>query len=172
MVLSVGLFFERKGLLDFIEIAKHFPDVKFIWFGHTPMYSIPKKMREAVEENHPSNVIFPGYVKGPIIEGAFTSADVFFFPSLEETEGIVVLEALAGRRKVLLRDIPVYDPWLVDGVHCYKGKTNEEFIDIIGKLLNDELPDTSENGRKVAEDRSIESVGQQLKAVYERVLRG
>ncbi|MBR3841065.1 MAG: glycosyltransferase [Erysipelotrichales bacterium] len=172
VVLSVGLFFERKGLLDFIEVAKHFPDVKFIWFGQTPMYSIPKKMREAVEENHPTNVIFPGYVKGPIIEGAFTNADVFFFPSLEETEGIVVLEALAGRREVLLRDIPVYDPWMIDGVNCYKGKSNEEFIEILGKMLNKELPSTAIMGRKVAEERSIESVGQQLKEVYTKVLRG
>ena len=170
VVLSVGLFFERKGLLDFIEVAKHFPDVKFIWFGQTPMYSIPKKMREAVEENHPTNVIFPGYVKGPIIEGAFTNADVFFFPSLEETEGIVVLEALAGRREVLLRDIPVYDPWMIDGVNCYKGKSNEEFIELLGKMLNKELPSTAIEGRKVAEERSIERVGQQLKEVYMKVL--
>ena len=170
VVLSVGLFFERKGLLDFIEVARSFPNVKFIWFGQTPMYSIPKKIREAVEENHPDNVIFPGYVKGPIIEGAFISADVFFFPSFEETEGIVVLEALAGRREVLLRDIPVYDPWLVNGVTCYKGKNNEEFVCLLKKMLVKELPSTSIEGRKVAEERSIENVGKKLKLVYEKVL--
>ena len=32
----------------------------------------------------------------------------FFFPSREETEGIVVLEALASHQHVVLRDIPVY----------------------------------------------------------------
>lgn len=172
VVLSVGLFFERKGLLDFIEVAKNFPDVKFIWFGNTPLLSIPKKMRQAVEVEHPNNVIFPGYVKGAIIEGAFTNADCFFFPSLEETEGIVVLEALAGKRNVLLRDIPVYDPWLVDKKSCYKGKSNEEFISLIDKILNKQIPDLSEAGYEVAKSKSIESVGIQLKEVYTKVLRG
>ena len=32
----------------------------------------------------------------------------FLFPSREETEGIVVLEALASQQQVLVRDIPVY----------------------------------------------------------------
>ena len=172
VVLSVGLFFERKGLLDFIEVAKRYPDVKFIWFGQTPLYSIPKKIREAVEEEHPDNVIFPGYVKGPIIEGAYMDADCFFFASQEETEGIVVLEALAGKCQCLLRDIPVYDPWLVHGEHCYKGKTNEEFVELLGKILNKEVEDLSEAGRRIAEQRSIENVGQQLKAIYTKVLRG
>lgn len=171
VVLSVGLFFERKGLLDFIEVAKHFPDVKFIWFGSTPLYSVPKKIRDAVEEDHPNNVIFPGYVKGPIIEGAYMDADAFFFASQEETEGIVVLEALAGKRQCLLRDIPVYNPWLVNGEHCYKGSTNEEFIDLLGKILNHELPNLGENGRQVASERSIAKVGEQLKEVYLKVMR-
>ncbi len=167
VVLGVGLFFERKGLLDFIEVAREFPDVKFIWFGDTPRYSIPKVMRDAVDENHPENVIFPGYVKGGIIEGAYMCADAFFFPSYEETEGIVVLEALAGRRQVVVRDIPVFEPWLVSGENCYKGTNNEEFCEIIAKILKHELPDVSGKGRETAEERSIESVGKQLKAVYE-----
>lgn len=172
VVLSVGLFFERKGILDFIEVARHFPNVKFIWFGETPLYSVPQKIREAVEEEHPENVLFPGYVKGPIIEGAYMSADCFFFASQEETEGIVVLEALAGKRQCLLRDIPVYDPWLVNGVHCYKGKNNEEFIDLLGKILYKELPYLGEAGYQVAKERSIANVGQKLKAIYQKVLRG
>lgn len=170
VVISVGLFFERKGLLDFIEVASHFPDVKFIWFGDTPRFSIPKKIREAVDEEHPSNVVFPGYVKGAIIEGAYMDSDVFFFASQEETEGIVVLEALASESEILVRDIPVYDPWLIDKVNCYKGNSNEEFIDLLSKMLNKELPSTAKAGRIVAEERSIESVGKQLKAIYTKVL--
>ena len=41
-----------------------------------------------------------------------TAADAFFFPSREETEGIVVLEALASHQDVVVRDIPVYKGWL------------------------------------------------------------
>jgi 1,2-diacylglycerol-3-alpha-glucose alpha-1,2-glucosyltransferase len=66
-----------------------------------------------------------GYCSGDIIHGAYDLASCMFFPSLEETEGIVVLEALASHTPLLVRDIGVYDPWLVDGVNCHKAKTNE-----------------------------------------------
>lgn len=169
IILSVGLFFERKGILDFFEIAKMLPKYKFIWFGDTPLISVPKKIREAVE-NVPNNVLLPGYVKGPIIEGAYLDADCFFFPSYEETEGIVVLEALASKQQVLVRDIGVFDPWLIDKENCYKGNNNLEFVNLIRKIVNKEIKDTREAGRKVAEERSIEAVGQELKKVYEEVL--
>lgn len=42
VIICVGLFFERKGITDFIEVARQLPEYQFIWFGDTPMYSIPK----------------------------------------------------------------------------------------------------------------------------------
>ena len=169
VILSVGLYFERKGIIDFFEVARSLPEYKFIWFGNTPLLSVPSKIRDAIEEA-PNNVILPGYVKGPIIEGAYLDADCFFFPSYEETEGIVVLEALASKQQVLVRDIGVFDPWLVDKESCYKGKNNEEFISLIKKIINKEIKHTGDMGLKVASERSIEAVGQQLKGVYTKVL--
>ncbi|MDQ0362690.1 glycosyltransferase family 4 protein [Breznakia pachnodae] len=170
VVIGVGLYFDRKGILDFVEVARQLPEYKFIWFGYTPLYTIPKHIRDVVNEDHPTNVLFPGYVKGPIIEGAFSGSNAFFFPSKEETEGIVVLEALASRQNVIVRDIPVFDPWLEDKVNCYKGTSNEEFVDLIRGVVENTLPSTKEAGRKTAEQRSIEEIGKRLKAIYEKVL--
>jgi 1,2-diacylglycerol-3-alpha-glucose alpha-1,2-glucosyltransferase len=170
VIICVGLFFERKGITDFVELAGRFPEYRFIWFGHTPMYSIPKNIRDLVKENHPKNVEFPGYIKGDIIEGAYSAADLFFFPSHEETEGIVILEALASHQQVLVRDIPVYEGWLEDKVNCYMGTNLNEFQEYVAQLLNNEIPDTREQGFKVAQEKSIQQIGQELKAVYEKVL--
>lgn len=169
VVISVGLYFDRKGLLDFVEVAKQLPQYRFIWFGYTPLYSIPKKIRDVVIEEHPKNVYFPGYVKGAIIEGAFSGSDAFFFASKEETEGIVVLEALAASQNVIVRDIPVFEPWLVDKVNCYKGNSVDEFVELVQNVVEHKLPSTKAAGRKTAEDRSIEAVSRQLKEVYEKV---
>ena len=170
VVLGVGLYFHRKGIVDFVETAKKLPQYKFIWFGDTNRLLIPKEITEIIE-NHPSNVYVPGYVVGPIIEGAYSDADCFFFPSYEETEGIVVLEALASKCPVIVRDIGVFDPWLVDGVNCYKGHNNDEFASIIEECLEKKLPSTVEMGYQTAQQRSIEAVGQQLKQVYEFVMQ-
>ena len=169
VILGVGLYFERKGILDFVDVARHLPDYKFIWFGHTPLMSIPKNVRDVIEE-HPRNVTFPGYVKGPIIEGAYAGADCFFFPSYEETEGIVVLEALASRQNCVLRDIGAFSPWMQDQVNCYKGSSVSDFVRLVRGVVEKHLPDVSEEGRKTAEERSIRNVGEQLKEAYETVL--
>lgn len=171
VIISVGLYFERKGLVDFVEVARRFPEYTFIWFGHTPLYTIPKKIRAIIQGDHPDNVIFPGYIKGDIIEGAYTNADLFFFPSYEETEGIVVLEALASRQHVLVREIPVYDGWLVPGENAYMGRTNEDFCNQIEQIIGKKAIDLRENGWQTAQGKSIQAIGQQLKSVYEKVLR-
>ena len=44
--------------------------------------------------------------------------------SKEETEGIVILEALAMKIPTLIRDIPVYEGWLTDSKDVYKAKNS------------------------------------------------
>lgn len=171
VVISVGLFFERKGILDFVEVAKQLPQYTFIWFGHVPLYSIPKNIRNIVTKDHPDNVVFPGYISGDIIEGAYCGANAFFFPSKEETEGIVVLEALASFQQVILRDIPVFDPWMTHGVNCFKGNNVEDFVTLVEGVMEGKLPSLREEARRTAEQRSIPEIGKQLKEVYELVLQ-
>lgn len=170
VVIGVGLYFERKGILDFLEIAKKLPEYTFIWFGYSSPLTIPLEVSAAIE-NRSKNVIMPGYVKGAIIEGAYLDADCFFFPSYEETEGIVVLEALASRQKVVVRDIGAFDPWLIDGYNCFKANDNRNFIKLIEDCVENRCIDTSENAYKTAEERSIENIGLKLKEVYERVYK-
>jgi 1,2-diacylglycerol-3-alpha-glucose alpha-1,2-glucosyltransferase len=113
----------------------------------------------------------PGYIAGDIIEGAYANADVFFFPTYEETEGIVVLEALASKCPVVIRDIPVYDEWLVHEKSVFKGKNNDEFKTLIDNIMQGKALDTREEGYKVAEERSIKRIGEKLKEIYEIVLK-
>lgn len=168
IIISVGWLFERKGFDTFVEVAREMPEYKFIWFGDVRLSNPTTKIKKLLKDL-PDNVVLPGYVSGDIIKGAYGRADLFFFPSREETEGIVVLEALACKTPMLLRDIPAFDPWMKDKVNCYKGKTNQEFIEYIHKIVNKELPSTVEEGYKVAKERDLLVIGKQLKEVYQKV---
>jgi 1,2-diacylglycerol-3-alpha-glucose alpha-1,2-glucosyltransferase len=169
-VIGVGMYFVRKGILDFVDVAKSFPQYRFIWFGYTPVRLIPGAVRKAVR-NPPSNVEFPGYISGDVIEGAYENADLFFFPSYEETEGIVVLEALAARQNILVRNIPVYDGWLKNGQNCYMEADTKGFLNTLPRIINGELPSTGRNARASVEDKRLENIGTQLKSVYNKALR-
>lgn len=169
IVMAVGLFIERKGIIDFVELAKRHPEYNFIWFGYTNLNTVPHKVREAVETKL-DNLYFPGYVPSDILKGAYSGANLFIFPTFEETEGIVLLEALAMKIPVLVRDIPIYEGWLEDGVNLYKAKDLEEFDKKISDILEGRLPSLVEEGYIVAKERDIKNIGKQLKQVYERVL--
>ena len=169
VVIGIGLLFKRKGLHDFIEVAKKMPNIKFIWFGSLQKILCTREINKAIR-NKPSNVIMPGYIDGDVIKGALQGADLFFFPSYEETEGIVVLEALASKIPLLIRDIPVYEDWLEDCRDCYKAKNNEEFVDKINFILSNDNSYIIENGYKIAQKRDVKLIGEQLISVYKKVI--
>ena len=171
VVVSVGHMIARKGLPEFLELARNVPEAKFLWFGWTNPKLIPQEIVRDME-NAPENVIFPGFVGREELREAYQGADVFAFLSHEETEGIVVLEALACGVPTVLRDIPVYDGWLEHGKNVYKAPSESAFQEIVSGLLNHSLPDLTAAGRAAAESRSLEQVGRRLKAIYleQRVL--
>ena len=169
VIMGVGLYIERKGILDFVELARRLPDYKFIWFGHSPLAASPAKVRKAVNTKL-DNLFFPGYVEPEELKGAYSGADLFIFPTQEETEGIPILEACSAKIKAIVRDIGVFDEWLLDGVNVYKAKDVDEFEEKIVKVLNNELPDLTEEGYQVALNHDIKKVGKDLVNIYKDVL--
>ncbi len=168
IIMGVGLYLERKGILDFVELAKRLPDYKFIWFGYTNLNLVPNKIRDAVRTKLP-NLKFAGYVDPSVIRGAYSGSDIYIFPTLEETEGIPVLEAAISKINIIVRDIPVFD-WLEDNKHVYKAKSVDEFEDKIKKIINKELPSLKEEAYKIASKKDVKNVGKELVEVYEQVL--
>ena len=166
-VISVGHYIERKGLPDFIELARKMPRIRFFWFGYTNLNLVPKSIRTAIK-NAPGNLCFPGYVKREELRDAYCGCDLFDFMSMEETEGIVVLEALACGIPTIVRDISVYKDWLEDDVNVYKAKDSMAFAEKTECILNGQLPDVTGAGLKVAQARSISEMGKKLMAIYER----
>lgn len=164
VVMSVGLYFERKGILDFVEMAKAMPEYKFIWFGDTPLASVPAKIRKAVKTELP-NLVFAGYVQPDMLKKAYTGSDIYIFPTYEETEGIVLLEALAARANVIVRDIPVFD-WLEKDKDCYKARGIADFEEKIRGIIEGTLPDLRDAGYEKVKDKNLTAVGEKLVEAY------
>lgn len=169
IVVGIGLFLARKGIQDFVELAKRLPEYQFIWFGSTPRSTIPRQNRQVIDTKLP-NLQFPGHVDAEMIKAALSGTNLYLFPTYEETEGIPILESLACEQQTLVRDIPVFEGWTEDGVNVWKAKNNDEFEAKIRAALEGKLPSLAKAGRKVAEDRDVEKTGKQLVAVYESLM--
>ena len=168
VVVGIGLYLKRKGVIDFVELAKRMPEYKFIWFGDISKWVIPREIRKAVRTKLP-NLQFPGHVSAKEIQAALSGADLYVFPTFEETEGIPIIEALSCEQRILARDIPCFG-WLEDGVNVWKARDVDDFERKIRQILSGELADLTKAGRKVALEYDIEKVGGKLVGVYREVL--
>lgn len=170
LVLAVGQLQTRKGVLDFIEIARAMPQVHFVWAGDFSFGIISegqKEIKQALEEL-PDNAHFLGLVKRNQMNELYNAADVLFQPSYEELFPMTILEAMNTRTPLLLRDLEEYKVILED--FYLKGTSNEEFISKIKLLQNDDL---YAKYQKKSEEGSIlyskEHVSEEWKDFYRRV---
>lgn len=169
VIFAIGLYIERKGIVDFVDLAKRMPEYKFIWFGYSPLAASTKPVRKAVNTKL-DNLTFAGYVEKDIIRGAMNGGDLYLFPTLEETEGIPIVEACACKQNAIIRDIPIFDDWLIDKVNVYKAKDVNDFEKLIKEFFNGKLPSLTEEAYKVAEERDLRKIGKKLRNIYESLL--
>ena len=170
IIFGIGLYIERKGIIDFVELAKRCPEYKFIWFGYSPLKLATKPVRKAIKTRL-DNLTFAGYVEPKMIKAAMSGADLFLFPTLEETEGIPIIEACACKCNAIIRDIPIFDDWLVDGKNVYKAKDVDEFERKIKLFFNGKLSDLTNEAYELAKQRSIKIIGKKLKNIYESLYK-
>lgn len=174
VVISAGHLIHRKGIEDFLEMARRMPDVVFLWFGDGNNALIPPEIKKAVAEK-PANVIFAGFLPPRILRDAYCGADAFAFFSYEETEGIVVLEALSCEIPVIVRDIPVYEGWLTDGVQVRKAVDLDSYEQAIRGILSEEpreeVKRRTRAGRVLAEEHSMQATGEKLYQIEKNICR-
>lgn len=166
IIVGIGLYIERKGIIDFVELAKQMPEYKFIWFGYSPLIFSRKNVRKAVNTKL-NNLTFAGYVEQETICQALNGCDVYIAPTYEETEGITIIEAASCKTNMVVRDIPVFNGWLENGKNVHKARNVSEFKNKIEEIVNGELPSLAQEAYSIAEERKSENIGEKLKNVYQ-----
>lgn len=171
VVLSVGHLMERKGIVEYVDLARSMPDVTFCWAGAVQEATMTAPVRAALADA-PANLRLLGHLTPDQLRDAYAGADLFCFMSHEETQGIVVLEALATGVPVLVRDIDVYADWLPDGVAVRKASTTEEFAVTAQSMLDGDLPDLTAAGRALAETHDLREVAARLVSIQDETVGG
>jgi 1,2-diacylglycerol-3-alpha-glucose alpha-1,2-galactosyltransferase len=133
-VMGVGQVQYRKGVLDFIEVAKKLPEIDFVWAGGFSFKSLTAGYEELkkVMENPPINVRFLGIVPREKMNELYHGCDVFFLPSFDELMPMSVLEAAVCDKPILLRDLELYQP--VFFKHYLSAHHVDGFVRVIKEL--------------------------------------
>ena len=137
-VLSVGQVLLGKGVRDFMESAKHNPDIDYVWaggFSFGPLTDGYTELKGYVE-NPPENVRFLGIVDRAEMNQVYNAADILFMPSLNEMFPMTILEAVNTNKPIVVRNLDLYEDILFDKYRKCNGI--KDFDDEILKLKNDE----------------------------------
>jgi 1,2-diacylglycerol-3-alpha-glucose alpha-1,2-galactosyltransferase len=110
VVLGVGQMIPRKGIFDFVEVARRNPALQFVWAGEIP-FSVASDSYTQVKElvqTKPNNLRFAGPFGLADMPEIYNAADLFLFPSYQETFGLAIAEAAACGLPLVLRDLETY----------------------------------------------------------------
>lgn len=98
LVVSVGSLIERKGLAHLIDalalLQERLPGVHLALIGDGPLHT--DLAQQAAARGLGAQVHLPGFAGPEEIARWLAAADVFAFPTLEDTFGVVVNEAMAA----------------------------------------------------------------------------
>lgn len=174
VVLSVGQLQKRKGVLEFLEIARQMPDIHFVWAGGAVFGKITDgydEIKEAIHTNLPDNVTFLGVIERDKMNEVYNIADMMFLPSYEELFPMTILEAMCIELPILIRDLEIYKDILFD--FYMSGNTKEEFMQLIQKLKNDEkyYEQASKRSKKGNVYYSKENVSSMWREFYHTILQ-
>src|SRR3990170_450941 len=140
IVLFVGRLIPRKGLPFLVEAArqvvKERNETVFLIVGDGPLKN---QLTSQLEKIHLSrHFIFLGDVKESLLPALYDSADVFALPSIQEGQGIALLEAQATAKPVVAFNVGGVKEAVLDGesgVLVEKGNSDGLAIAIL-KILS------------------------------------
>ena len=178
-ILFVGRQEPRKGLSDLLaaygRLRAHQPDTQLLVVG--PMSSLGRRYRSWVARQGWDDVIFTGAVSQTDLPRYYQAANLLCAPAIGgESFGLVLAEAMAAGLPIVASDIPGFRQVLEGsgaGVMVPPRDPNR-LAETLLTLLKDApaLASLGAGGRRRAEAFSIETVGRQVLAVYDRHLNG
>lgn len=177
VVLFVGSLIPRKGIGFLVEAAKQIvkthADVKFVIVGDGPMKT--RLTNDLASASLASNFVLKSGLSDEELIQMYVCSDVFVLPSIQEGQGIVLLEASASGKPVAAFDIGGVNEAVVNGetgLLVNRGNVGE-LADAVNKLLGDSaLRERMGNaGRRfVAENFTWDICAQKMLNVYREVL--
>jgi glycosyltransferase involved in cell wall biosynthesis len=135
IVTNVGRLAPEKNLRlaarAFDAILAQHPKARMVWVGDGPS-------RASLERRYP-NHIFSGAKRGEELASHYASADIFLFPSLTETYGNVVPEAMASGLAVVAYNDAAAAELIDSGTHGLTAPADDEeaFIQRACHIAND-----------------------------------
>jgi glycosyltransferase involved in cell wall biosynthesis len=178
IIFYCGSIYERKGIEYLIqaipEILRKINDCKLVITGklnskdpfHTKIHELISRL------NLENKIIFVGYFAYMDIPKLYSIADLFIFPSLEEQQPIVLLEAMAARVPIVTTSLDPIKEVIKDGENgiFVKPRSSEEISRAAIRILKDNklIQRLVQKGYKTVKKLSTDKVMPEISKIYKQ----
>ncbi|MEW6528788.1 MAG: glycosyltransferase [Candidatus Micrarchaeota archaeon] len=173
IVLYVGRLAMEKNLSLLIDAAQKvinkIPSVKFIIGGKGPAeeYYTNLVKNSGLSENF----IFPGFIPNNELPALYCAADVFAFPSAFDTQGLVVLEAMASGTPAVVPKNSAPAEYINDNENGYCFSDSQDFSEKIIFAIENKAR-LSRNAVITAKKYDLKICAKDMIDFYENLLKG
>jgi len=168
LLIYVGRLSAEKGIDRIKPVLEAIPHARLALVGDGPYREELKTLFADLPVN------FVGYLQGADLGSAYASADAFVFPSLTETLGLVVLEAMAAGCPVIAANAGGIPDIVTDGENgfLFDPANNNGAIEATQRLLANQLEREKlrRRARQEAERWGWAAATRQLQDYYRQVL--
>lgn len=175
ILLYVGRLGREKSvgflLKSFQYVLKNHPNTALVLVGDGPE---KKALKKIVEKLRLSNVYFTGFIKPETIPQVYADADIFVFSSKTETQGMVLIEAMAAGLPVVAVKDKAFSALIQDGHNGYLSDGNEkEFAQKVEKILNSSTlhENMCKNAARSTEKYALEDRTRELFMIYTEIVK-
>jgi len=173
VILFVGRLSKVKGLNYLIdampEILNEVPDAILLIIG--PDFGLKTELRRRAKQLYiEKKVLFTGTLSGAELVDSYAASDVFVLPSIAESFGIVLLEAMAMGKPVIATDIGAARDLIQNGVNGFiiKPRRPDQIAKAVISLIKNRNLATKmgDINRKIASEYSWDNITQAISQVY------
>lgn len=168
LVVAVGGYTKNSSISTFIKAAKKCPNVNFYYFSNTTKH-IPLLIRKDIKFA-PKNVKFKQIPTDDVYRSALINAILFMYPGYSITGTNTLLEAMAARCQIVIREQPFLNELLTDGESAYICKYSETIASVVKDCLEGKIKDLSQQAYQISTNHSLDMVGQKLKHFYQEAI--
>ncbi|MDR1013034.1 MAG: glycosyltransferase family 4 protein [Lactobacillales bacterium] len=172
IILGAGQVQKRKGVDDFVALAKKNLDVQFIWVGGFSFGKITDGFvhYKKIIDHSPKNLLFTGIIPRKDMMKYYNIADLFLLPSFNELFPMSILEAASTKTPIMLRDLALYHH-ILEGKYL-PVKDLEDMNKKLREILNNReiLTKYQKKSEKISMQYSEESLCKIWKNFYNSLL--
>lgn len=157
------------GISAFVNAAKKCPDVLFYYIGKESVPGILKsfKLRRLIS-NSPKNVKFKSFIPDDVYRSALLNADIFMLPGYKKTGVVSLLDAMAAKCQLIVRQQAIFDDLLEDGKTAYLAQYSETLTSLTKDYFDGKLKPTINEAYKSISKQNLLNFGEKLRWFYQQ----